>query len=102
MTLDFFINSYDFDNFKIEKAILKDGILKIYVVINAHLDLIANGYRPELDVDYNTIIEIKVDKDSDEISDIDSFNCYKLNDEYYLETGKNKYKIVSNDIIFKK
>ncbi len=102
MTLDFFINSYDFDNFKIEKAILKDGILKIYVVINAHLDLIANGYRPELDVDYNTIIEIKVDKDSDEISDIDSFNCYKLNDEYYLEIGKNKYKIVSNDIIFKK
>ena len=102
MTLDFFINSYDFENFKIEKAILKDGILKIYVVINAHLDLIANGYRPELDVDYNTIIEIKVDKDSDEINDLDSFNCYKLNDEYYLEIGKNKYKIVSNDIIFKK
>ena len=100
MTVDFFINAYDFNEFKIEKAILKDGLLKIYVTINAHLDLIANGYRPELDVDYNTIFEFKVDKDNDSIEDISSFNCYLDEKNYYIEIGKNKYKIISNEILF--
>ncbi len=98
MTVDFFVKAYDFKDFKINKAILKNGLLKIYVTINAHLDLIANGYRPELDVDYDTKFILSVDKDEDIISNLDSFNCY-LDKDYYVEIGDKKYKLISRDIV---
>lgn len=100
MTVDFFLKAYDFNEFKIEKAVLKNGLLKIYVTINAHLDLIANGYRPELDVDYDAIFGFLVDKDNDEIDDVSSFNCLKNGNDYYLYIGKNRYRIVSDNILF--
>ncbi len=102
MTLDFFINSYNFDEFNIEKAVLNNGVLKIYVTINAHLELIANGYRPELDVDYDTSFSFKVDKDNEVIDDLSSFDCYKKDNFYYIEIGKYSYKLISNDILVEK
>ena len=67
MTVDFFVKSYDFSEFKIKNAILKNGLLEVYVTINAHLDLIANGYRPSLDVDYDTVFVFSVSESEDVI-----------------------------------
>ncbi len=97
MTLDFFIKSYDFSNFEIKKVILKNYKLKVYVTINAHLDLIANGYRPELDVDYDTIFCFDVSKENDIIKDKSFFKCYK-NNIYYIEIGNKKYEL-TNDFV---
>lgn len=51
MTLDFFLKSYNFDDFEILNIELNNNSLRIEVEMLAHIDLIANGYRPELDVD---------------------------------------------------
>ena len=50
MTLDFFIKSYNFDDFDILNIELSNYTLKVEVNLQTHLDLIANGYRPELEM----------------------------------------------------
>lgn len=98
MTVDFFVKSYDFSEFKIKNAILENGLLEVYVTINAHLDLIANGYRPSLDLDYDTVFVFSVSESEDVISNFDKFNCY-LDGDYYVEIGDKKYKLISKDIV---
>ena len=101
VTVDFFIKAYDFNDFIIKNAILKDGFLEIYVTINAHLDLIANGYRPSLDLDYDTVFSFMVNEKSDIITDFNNFNCYLDNNDCYVAIGNKKYKLISNEIIVK-
>ena len=55
MTLDFFYNNYDLKSLDIKKAEIKDNKLIIDVIVNAHLELIANGYRPEIEVDHDIV-----------------------------------------------
>ena len=55
MTLDFFYNNYDLKSLDIKKVEIKDNKLIIDVIVNAHLELIANGYRPELEVDHDIV-----------------------------------------------
>lgn len=97
MTVDFFVKSYDFSEFKIKNTILKNGLLEVYVTINAHLDLIANGYRPSLDVDYDTVFVFNVAESEDIITNFDNFNCY-FDGDYFVQIGNKKYKLISNDI----
>ena len=52
MTLDFFYNNYDLKNLEIKSAEIKNNKLIINVIVVAYLELIANGYRPELDVNH--------------------------------------------------
>jgi len=59
MTLKFFIENYDFNDFEIDNVVIKDNNLKLYAKINAHLELIANGYRPEFDVIQNSLFIFK-------------------------------------------
>ena len=102
MTIDFFLNHYSFNDFVINKVVLKNHTLKLYVTINVHLDLIANGYRPELDVDYDTIFSFKVNCESYEFKKLDKFNCYTENEKYYISLDNNKFEIVSNEIMVEK
>lgn len=102
MTIDFFLNHYSFNDFVINKVVLKNHTLKLYVTINAHLDLIANGYRPELDVDYDTIFSFKVNRESYEFKKLDKFNCYTENEKYYISLDNNKFEIVSDEIMVEK
>lgn len=97
MTVDFFIKAYDFNNFEIKKAVLNNYELTIYVTTVAHLDLIANGYRPELDVNYDTAFTFKVTKENDIISNLENFKCIYDN-KYFLVIGNKKYELASNDI----
>ena len=53
MTLDFFYNNYNFDDIDINKIYIKDNKLYIFGIYNVYLELIANGYRPEMNMDLN-------------------------------------------------
>ena len=61
MTLDFFVNNYDINDFKIKKADIKDNKLYLDINYDIYLELIANGYRPEMDmnVDKTFIFNVK-------------------------------------------
>lgn len=61
MTLDFFYNNYDLKNLEIKSAEIRNNKLIIAVIVVAYLELIANGYRPELDVNHE--IEFTFDYD---------------------------------------
>ena len=50
MTLDFFLKNYDFNEYEVKKIYIEKNKLYIDAVMPIHLDLIANGYRPELDM----------------------------------------------------
>ena len=53
MTLDFFYNNYKLSDMEIKKIFIKDNKLHLCFTQVAYLELIANGYRPEMDVEYN-------------------------------------------------
>lgn len=55
MDLKFFYDNYKYDEFTVNKIYIKDNKLYLDIILNAHLELIANGYRPEMDVDYDNI-----------------------------------------------
>lgn len=50
MTTKFFYQSYDKDELEIKGLRFISNTLEIVLEVTAHLELIANGYRPELDV----------------------------------------------------
>ncbi len=50
MTLDFFLKHYDLSEYTINKVYIKNNKLYLDMTMPIHLDLIANGYRPELDM----------------------------------------------------
>ncbi|MCR5113688.1 MAG: hypothetical protein K6A63_07110 [Acholeplasmatales bacterium] len=52
MTLDFFYKNYDLTDLEIKSAAIKNNRLVIDVLVVAKLELIANGYRPEMDVEH--------------------------------------------------
>ena len=51
MTLDFFVKNYNFSDLDIKKAYIKANKLYIKAMYNVYLELIANGYRPEMNMD---------------------------------------------------
>jgi hypothetical protein len=50
MTLNFFLKNYDFNEYEVKKIYIKNNKLYFDILMPIHLDLIANGYRPELDM----------------------------------------------------
>lgn len=50
MTLEFFLTNYEINEFEVKKIYVKDNKLFLDLIMPIHLDLIANGYRPELDL----------------------------------------------------
>ena len=55
MTLDFFVSNYNIDDFDIKKIYIKNNKLYLKAIYNVYLELIANGYRPELEVDHDIV-----------------------------------------------
>ena len=51
MTLDFFVNNYNLSDFDIKKIYIVDNKLYVIAKYNVYLELIANGYRPEMNMD---------------------------------------------------
>ena len=55
MTLDFFLEHYDVGEHVMNKLYIKNNKLYLDMTMPIHLDLIANGYRPELDMMSNCV-----------------------------------------------
>lgn len=62
MNLKFFYDNYKLDDIQVNSIYIKDNKLYLNVIQNAHLELIANGYRPEMNVDYNNIFIFNIEK----------------------------------------
>lgn len=71
MTLDFFLNNYDIEEFEIKSIIINDNKLYLKVVEHIYLELIANGYRPEMDLDKIITFIFNVNADNMEFKNID-------------------------------
>ena len=55
MTLDFFLEHYDVGEYVMNKLYIKNNKLYLDMTMPIQLDLIANGYRPELDMMSNCV-----------------------------------------------
>lgn len=53
MTLKFFYDNYKLSEIDIKKMYIRNNKLYLTFAQNAYLELIANGYRPEMNVEYN-------------------------------------------------
>ena len=51
MTLDFFVKNYNLSDFDVKKIYVENNKLYIIADYNVYLELIANGYRPEMNMD---------------------------------------------------
>ena len=102
MTLDFFYNNYDLKNSDIKSVEIKNNKLIINMLVIAHLELIANGYRPELDVNHE--IEFIFDYESKD----KKYNNPIINDVKYIDNkliiniNNDEIIIVNNDVLIKK
>lgn len=59
MKLEIFYNAYDLYDLKIERAVSKKDILELLIDMTSHLDLMGNGIRPVLDVEYHHLFRFK-------------------------------------------
>lgn len=57
--IQIFYNAYDLYEFKIEKAISNGDTLELLIDMQSHLDLMGNGIRPSLDVEYHHLFRFK-------------------------------------------
>lgn len=55
MTDKFFYENYKLSDLEIRKIYIKDNKLYMEFIQNAYLELIANGYRPEMNVAYDNV-----------------------------------------------
>ena len=97
MTIDFLIKNYNFNDIEIINVKLNDNKLVVDFNINAHLDLIANGYRPELDMNVNQTFVFEIENIKLNIKKPYRFNIIK-EDCYYILLNDNKIKIISNNV----
>lgn len=89
MNLKFFYDNYRLDDIQVNSIYIKDNKLYLNVIQNAHLELIANGYRPEMNVDYNNTFIFSVEHhnhkyNNDAVKEIkyeDNKLAFVLNDE---------------------
>ena len=99
MTLDFFYKNYKLEDINIHKLFIKDNKLHLAFGAVAYLELIANGYRPEMDVEYNNefIFDVNhsdIEYKNDDLIDIlyDGNLVFKLKNEDIIITN-NEIKV---------
>ena len=51
MTINFFLKNYNVSDLDIKKIYIKENKLYVKAIYNVYLELIANGYRPEMNLD---------------------------------------------------
>ncbi len=53
MTLKFFYDNYKYEEMDVKKVYIENNQLHLLFSMDVKLELIANGYRPEMDVEYD-------------------------------------------------
>ena len=98
MTLKFFNENYNLEDYEVISCSIKNEKLNLCVNVIAYLELIANGYRPELEVKHIITFIFDIEHDDYEfIKPIKVKNRYE-NDVLYLNINGNDIKIEKNNI----
>ena len=95
MTLDFFLQNYDLNEYTINKVFIKNNKLYLDLTMPIHLDLIANGYRPELDMTQEKIFIFSVDY-KDKVYSSDSKIIFQKD---YVFINDDKIKITLSQVV---
>lgn len=96
MTLRFFFENYNLQELNIIDVYSKNKTLSLKIALDTHLELIANGYRPEMNLENIFTFNFEVD------NDVFVSKPYKVN-EYKFEANRiiitiNLSKIILNRI----
>ncbi|MCR5350750.1 MAG: hypothetical protein K6E20_07160 [Acholeplasmatales bacterium] len=91
MTLKFFYDNYKFEELYVNKIYILNNEFHLCVSMDVRLELIANGYRPEMDVEYDNEFIFNVNHPNKEYKNDD------LIDIYY--DGKLIFKLKEEDIV---
>lgn len=97
MTLEFFYNNYNFNDININKMFIKNNKLNIEGIYNVYLELIANGYRPEMNMDIDKTFVFNVTYHDHHFKDFKDVKLIKEDNEYYLLINNLKLKL-SGDV----
>ncbi|MCR5350694.1 MAG: hypothetical protein K6E20_06865 [Acholeplasmatales bacterium] len=98
MTLKFFNENYNLEDYEVLSCYIKDNKLNLCVNVVAYLELIANGYRPELEVNHIiTFIFDLVHDDYEFKKPIKAKNSFK-DGILYLDINESELRIENNSI----
>lgn len=97
MTIEFFCKNYDVNDLCIKKAYIANNKLYLVTVLQPHLDLIANGYRPSLDMSIEKTFIFDVIYEDEVFEGVRSISI----DSTALTINDNKINLSSNQISFK-
>ena len=98
MTTKFFFESDNKEDFKILDLKIKDNNLFLKVEMNAYIELIANGYRPEIDLNQVKTFIFKDIVFNGSINMPYYLNNIYFNDKLHLVINDIDITINSNDI----
>lgn len=91
MTLDFFVSNYNIDDFDIKKVYIKNNKLYLKAIYNVYLELIANGYRPEMNMDIEKTFVFECDHED---------KVFKSKNIEVVENKDNKLVIkINNELL---
>ncbi|MBR6072386.1 MAG: hypothetical protein IKP77_06135 [Acholeplasmatales bacterium] len=91
MDLKFFYDNYKFEELNVKKLYIENNELHLLFSMDVKLELIANGYRPEMDVEYDNEFIFEVNHDNKKFK-----NNELVNIEY---NGGLIFKFKNEDII---
>ena len=90
MTLEFFYTNYDISDIEIKKLYVKNNQLFLVGKYNVYLELIANGYRPEMNMDLDKTFIFNVNHPD---------HKFKTNNVKLINENNNFYILIDNDRI---
>ena len=93
MTLKFFYDNYKYEEMDINKVYIENNQFHLLFSMDVKLELIANGYRPEMDVEYDNEFVFLVNHENKK---------YKPSDLIRIEYNDGLiFKFKNEDIIIK-
>ena len=98
MTLEFFSKNYNLSDYEIIKCEIKNNKLIIDVKVVAYLELIANGYRPEMNVNHEIQFSFNLNHDDYKFNNPIITNQEYKNGILFITINDNIIKISDNCI----
>ncbi len=100
MTLEFFYNNYDISDIEIKKLYIKNNQLFLVGKYNVYLELIANGYRPEMNMDVDKTFVFNVSHENHNFTKINNAKIIKKDNNYFIVINDIEIELSGNvDII---
>lgn len=98
MDLKIFKSFYDLEEIGIEKLYSKNNNLYMILNLNVYIELMANGYRPEIDMDMRHLFIFKNYKEDIQLENVNVSN-YRLEDNKLIFNANDKEIIIASNEI---